>query len=1018
MLSFTFLGQTVLFKNGAPLSNFRSQKEASLLIYLAHTGQTQQREFLAELLWDSSSTKQALSNLRTVLTRLRKQINADLIITRKTLSLSPESLQQIDSAILLQTLASTGQIDSDAKAEPLLIALESYQGAFLADFHMSDAPRFEAWVITTREHIHRQVMAAFNKLAQYAQTRGNSEQGIAIAQRWLQADALNEAAHTLLIRLKIQQGNVREAIEHYTHAANLLKTELDIEPPAEMQALIEAVRPKPVSLPRPANVTRHNLPAAHDQFFGRKNAQQEIHTRLDQPWCRLVTIFGQGGVGKTRLAATIAHSRLSQYPDGVWLVELENIDEDDEDLAEAIAVEIATILDMRLSGSVKPVDQLLDHLQHKQMMLVLDNFEHLLEGVALVMDIVQRCDKVQLLITSREALRIRAEWAIALTGLGYPSSYEDAVQSEAVELFVARQAQQRRGELTEEEVTAVYQICRLVEGLPLAIELAAALTRHATCAEVANQLHEGFDLLATSLRDMPQRHRSLQVVFEMSWQTLAPELQGQLAQISIFRSGFDETAVSHITEATNHHLAELIDKSLLTYHPETARYTLHPVIRSYAAGKRPSDDPTPQKHAHYFLNLLAQHTEPLQKEAPQKSMYMLEPDIENIRRAWQTGLSERQTDFLFDALTSLSIYYQLRGLAREGEAVMHTTLRLAMAWGDKGIQLAARAGLEQARFLNRLGHYRPAIRIIKTMLKLAKDGNDHWAEGMGYVWWGESLWRLGKYATAKEKLAHALNIGNKLDITEINGWAHHQLGIIHDIQGSYDAAHNNLEKACASWQVLNHARILSVSLNSIGLVYRNQGDLSSAKRAMEKALAICVQQENRYLEAMLLNNLSSLLIFQGDYFGAQYYLQLGLELAKINGSLASQSDIYINMGENYRLQEAHELAIQHFEKGLKIAESIGNLPSIAEALCKLADLKRIQNNLIGAETTYNQALAIARNNNLKPLEFEVLIGLIRLFHVLDTLKAQEYGQEVENLAKQIGHPNLLKRVEEISRDLL
>ena len=450
MLSFTFLGQTVLFKNGAPLSNFRSQKEAALLIYLAHSGQTQQREFLAELLWDSSSTKQALSNLRTALARLRKQVDTDLVVTRKTLSLSPESLQQVDSANLLQTLAATGPTDSEAKAQALLKALARYQGTFLADFHLSDAPRFEEWVIATREQIHRQVMVAFNKLAQFAQSSGNSELGIGIAQRWLRADALNEVAHTLLIRLQIQQGNVREAMAHYTHAANLLKTELDIEPSAEMRALIEEVRPKTSNFPRPTSSVRHNLPIAHDQFFGRKTAQQEIHTRLDQPWCRLVTITGQGGMGKTRLGSTIARSRLSQYPDGVWLVELENIDEDDEDIAEAIAVEIAIVLDMRLTGSAPPVEQLLTHLQHKQMLLLLDNFEHLLEGVQLVLDIVQRCEQVQLIVTSREALRIRAEWAIALTGLGYPGSSSDGVQSEAVELFVARQAQQRRGELAED----------------------------------------------------------------------------------------------------------------------------------------------------------------------------------------------------------------------------------------------------------------------------------------------------------------------------------------------------------------------------------------------------------------------------------------------------------------------------------------------------------------------------------------------------------------------------------------
>ncbi len=562
-------------------------------------------------------------------------------------------------------------------------------------------------------------------------------------------------------------------------------------------------------------------------------------------------------MGKTRLATTIARSRLAQYPDGAWLIELADIDPDDDDLAEAIAVEIAIILDLRLSGSATPAEQLLTHLQHKQIMLVLDNFEHLLAGMQIVLDIIQRCEKVQLLVTSREVLNIRAEWTIALTGLDYPTSDTDEISSDAVELFVARQAQQQHGVIAADDLTAIRDICRRVAGLPLAIELAAALTRHAPPQSVADSLsadrlsadslRDGFNALTTSLHDVPERHRGLHIVFEMSWRTLPPALQTSLARLSIFRGGFTQTAVSQIAETDRQQLTALCEKSLLTYHAASDRYTFHPVIRAYAAEKRPTTDPTPQKHAHYYLTLLAQHTDPLQKKRPQDSIKILEPDVENVRRAWQTGLAERKADLLFSALTSLSIYYQLRGLAHEGESVMQTTARSATAWGADGIALATRAGLERARFQNRLGQYRPAMQTIKTVLELAAQCADRWAEGMAHVWLGESLWRLGEYAAAEIKLNHALKIGHTLDATLIIGWCHHQLGIIHDIQSRYDTAHDHLEKACAVWRTLDNTNTLSVSLNSIGLVYKNQGNLSAAKQAMEQALAICAEQDNRYL---------------------------------------------------------------------------------------------------------------------------------------------------------------------------
>ncbi|WP_420628420.1 tetratricopeptide repeat protein [Candidatus Leptofilum sp.] len=1017
MLSFSLLGQTVVLKNGEPVSKFRSQKEAALLIYLAHTGQTHQREFIAELLWESSSTKQALTNLRTALSRLRKQVDAALVITRKTLALAPESQQQVDSVKLLQMVASIEQIDTVEKATTLQKALDTYQGAFLADFHLTGSQNFAEWVTTTREQIRRQVMTAYDKLGRYALAADDAGYGIALARRWLQVDALNESTHTLLIRLQIEQGNVREAMAQYAHAANLLKTELDIEPSAEMTALIKKARPRPATTKREPTLIRHNLPPAYDQFFGRQTAQQEIHTRLDQPWCRLVTIMGQGGVGKTRLATTIARSRRSQYPDGVWLVELENIDADDNDLAETIAVEIATILDLRLTGSATPVEQLLNHLQHKQMLLVLDNFEHLLAGAQIVLDIVQRCEKVQMIVTSREALRIRAEWTIALTGLSYPTSDADALSSEAVELFVARRAQQQRGAVAADELTAVRNICRLVEGLPLAIELAAALTRHATPQTIANRLQDGFDALKTSLRDVPQRHQELHVVFEMSWRTLTPELQTQLARLSIFRGGFTETAVAHITQASTHHLTALIEKSLLTYHAESERYTLHPVIRAYAAEKRGFADPTPHKHAHYYLTLLAQQTKPLQKNEPQTSIRLLEPDIENARQAWQTALSAHNAELLHNALTSLSIYYQLRGLAHEGETVMQETMSAAKTWEAEAVGLAARAGLERARFQNRLGQYRPAMQTIKATLKSANQCNDRWAEGMGHMWWGESLWRLGEYNAAKEKLTHALDIGHALDATLIIGWGHHQLGIVHDIQSRFDTAHDHLEKACTAWRGIDNLQALSGSLNSIGLVCYHQGDLTAAQQAMEKALAICDQLDDRHRQSLLVNNLSMILLEQGDYEGAQYYLQLGHELATISGNLTVQGEIYINLGRNYLLRGEPDLAGESLERGLQIAKSVGNRTLMATAMFVLAEVKSGQGNLERAESLYDQTLKIARQDNLQGVECETLISMAELFGMIDAERAKQYIVQAVKLAEGIQNLQLLEQAKTIAYNL-
>jgi len=1014
MLVFTLLGQVGLSKDGAPLGRFRSRKEAALLIYLAHTGQPQQRDFLADLLWESQSTQQSLTNLRTVLTRLRKQVGDELSVTTRAVALAPPSRTQVDSVILLQTLAASGKVDSAEKAAALRSALDAYRGDFLAGFHLADAPRFNEWLMTTRELIRRQVVAAYDRLGRYALTAGDVDDGLAIARGWLQVDALHETAHSLFVQLLLQAGRTGEAEDHYDSYVEQLHTELDLEPPAKLTALIQDVRLKrALPLPRPG-ANRHNLPAAYDQFFGRETIRQEIHARLDQPWCRLVTLVGQGGVGKTRLAVTVARDRVSTFRDGVWLVELADVAADDDDLAEAIAVEIATALDLRLSGPATPVEQLLSHLQHKEMLLVLDNFEHLLAGVPIVLDIIRRCEHVKLLVTSREALNVRAEWTMALTGLAYPAGDADEGPSDAVDLFLARQAQQQPGRVETADLTAIRTVCRLVEGLPLAIELAAALTRHTPPPLLAGTLSAGFDALTTSLRDMPPRHRGLYVVFEMSWRTLTPALQTCLARLALFRSGFTLAAAQHVVPAGASQLADLQNKSLLAYDADADRYTMHPIIRAYAAAKRPPADLTPQKHADYFLALLAQHTEPLQKNTPQHAVAVLEPDIDNVRLAWQTALSAPHpaAGRLAAALTSLSIYYQLRGLAHEAEAVMRTTAATAAAWGEGGLGLATRAGLEQARFQTRLGRYRPAAQTIQVALARATQSGDRWAEGMGHVLWGEALWRLGEYDAARDKLRHALALGQTLDAALIVGWCRHHLGIIDDIQGRYAAAHEHLAQACAIWQAADHAQALSGSLNSIGLVRYHQGDRSAAHQAFEQALALGNQLDNRHLQGPVLNNLSIIAIEQGDYSGAQYYLLLGLQLAITTGNLTGQGEIYTNLGKTYRMLGEFDSSVESLQKGLSIAESLENRALKATAMLSLANTQNAAGDRQQAKVFYNQALAIAQQDKLQSTACEALIGMAEL---LGGHQAQQYSAQALALAEAIQIPQLLERARAIDR---
>ncbi|MBI1297278.1 tetratricopeptide repeat protein [bacterium] len=304
---------------------------------------------------------------------------------------------------------------------------------------------------------------------------------------------------------------------------------------------------------------------------------------------------------------------------------------------------------------------------------------------------------------------------------------------------------------------------------------------------------------------------------------------------------------------------------------------------------------------------------------PEAELTALEVEIDNLRAAWRTGQAQWLIEPLTAALTPLSIYYQLRGLSHEAETAMQGVVEAASTWGADGAALATNAELERVRFLNRLGRYRPVIETVQVALQTVAHTHDQWAEAMGHILWGESLWRLGEYDVATERFAHALRIGHDIESTLIIGWCHHHLGIVNDIQSRYKVALDHLRQACDAWRMDNNAQILSNSLNSMALVYYHQGDLPNAQQAMEQALVLCNQIDNRHLQSLQLNNLSILATEQADYLSAYHYLQIALDLATANGNRTSQGEIYTNLAKNYFQRGQAAPAAENAAQGLQSA---------------------------------------------------------------------------------------------------
>src|SRR3954454_8653739 len=378
-----------------------------------------------------------------------------------------------------------------------------------------------------------------------------------------------------------------------------------------------------------------NLPAARTSFVGRVAELDDIDRLLQDPDCRLLTLVGPGGAGKTRLALEAAARRIDRYPHGVHFVPLVSV-ATAEFLAPAVAESIQFAVDGAHSG-FSAQDQLLDYLGDRSTLLVLDNFEHLVGGADLLGEIIGRAPGVELLTTSRERLNVQSEWVLDVHGLGLVENGDGG--SGALRLFVERARQGEPGFSLDDsaELDHACRICRLVEGLPLGVELAASWVSMLSCAEIADEIEQNIDFLATSMRDVPERHRSLRAAFDQSWRLLSGEQQDVLARLSVLRGDYGREAAAAVAGADLRLLSVLVSKSLVR-RSDFARYELHELLRQYASEKLAAESAdavaaTRERHARFYLRVLNERRPALAGAGVVEVRDELRREVDNLRAA-------------------------------------------------------------------------------------------------------------------------------------------------------------------------------------------------------------------------------------------------------------------------------------------------------------------------------------------------------------------------------------------------
>ena len=420
-----------------------------------------------------------------------------------------------------------------------------------------------------------------------------------------------------------------------------------------------------------------HLPTPTTSFVGRSEELASISGLLADPNCRLLTIVGSGGIGKTRLALQAAVDQISNFPDGIYFVPLAGIGSPD-----LIAAAIANALPVSFSGAEDLRDRVIRYLRKKQQLLLVDNFEHLLDGVDLLNDVLQAAPDVKLLVTSRERLNVQEEWTLILGGLTVPAKdATDTLDSySAVELFVERARQVQSKFALSAEAEAVKTICWQVEGMPLGLELAASWLRAMTCEQITAHMESSLDFLTTPLRNVPERHRSLRAMFEQSWQLLSADEQAVLMKLAVFRGGFDFEAAEAVARASLSILAGLADKSLIRLNP-SGRYDLHELLRQFATDKLAELEELAaavnRRHLEFYSNLADEAETHLY--GPQKEAWFdrLEVEHDNLRAALTWTLRSKEAEAGLRLAAALGFFWEHRGYPYEGSEWLEKLLSIA-----------------------------------------------------------------------------------------------------------------------------------------------------------------------------------------------------------------------------------------------------------------------------------------------------------------------------------------------------
>lgn len=1001
------------------------QTARALLAYLAlEADRPHAREALAAMLWPDRPQAAAYANLRQALARLRRSFpdpsNLDtiLFVTPQTLQFNSAGAL-VDAARFTQLLrecAEHAHLDAatcPACRERSTQAAALYRGDLLQDLSLKESQPFEEWLLVAREKLHLQALDVFHSLVESAEAVGDYAQMRFYAARQLALEPWRESAYAQVMRALAYNGQRAAALAQFEACRRVLDAEFGVAPSPELVALYEQIRadklrragaepkrlsPDAAATPPPAPTLQPaDLPKAGQleqpltPFVGREREVAEITAWLQQAQTRLLTLLGAGGMGKTRLAYATAEALSSSFLDGVCVVSLAPLAAPD-----AIVPAIAAALDLRLGGS-EPQQGLLRALRSKSLLLILDNFEHLLDGVRIVVELLQAAPRLKILATSREQLNVRGEQVYVVHGMDYSlgATLPQARAAPAVSLFLQSARRVRPDfQLDETRLAAVLRICQLVHGMPLGLELAAAWVEILPPQAIAAEIEQSADFLAHEWRDGPDRHRSMRGVFDSSWRLLTDAERHVFRRLAVFRGGFTYEAAQAVAEASPHLLARLLHKSLVARSEAQnggARYEIHELLRQFAAEQLAADPDeravVEARHSAFYLAFVAAREDRLVHHEPLEATVELRVEIDNLRQAWAWAVRALRLDTLGASAFALWQFYHYDGLTAEAERVFQATgervvAALQAAPADEpsrqAIQsVASRLVAIHATTLSGIGDYDRARATALQAIQLGAAGVSIEGEALGNFVVGCALNLSAQFLAARPYLHKARQVAcqavpppEQRNLLRHVAWSSFlYLGAGATMLGQFSEARQYIDAGLELCQRFGLLRGELTCLLNRADIDRDRGTLVAAHDGYAAGGRIAHRIGYRWGEGIAALELGNIARRQGEYGVAGELLSRALHRFRAIGHTLKEGTVLRHLGLLHCDLGAFATAQAWFDQARATTRSINAPDADADLDCCLATLALQQ-------AMYEQARRDAERSLSTTREIEGLVGEI------------------------------------------